>query len=269
MVKTDLNPYGSPILNPVKPAQPGKSKALPGKLPSELKPIEKDYKVDLSASAKAPVPPAPTAPSLPDIPEAPKLEEKVAKEAIKEAVKVEEKVKAGTLKKPAIIFVSGAQFMFSPSQSEGSYAGVGRMAESVEGSRLYDWNQKEEIIEHIKKVHVDQPVILVGHSLGGDTVKEVADELDSLDHNFRKVDLLVTLDAVGFGNDIIPQNVKQHLNVFGENDFFLNDGPHVARRFEKTKVDNILSPLDHTELDDAKDVQFEIIQSINRTLGRA
>jgi glutaryl-CoA dehydrogenase len=110
------------------------------------------------------------------------------------------------------------------------------MAEAVEGSRLYDWNQKDEIIEHIKKTHADFPIILVGHSLGGDTVKEIADELDSLEHNFRSVDLLVTLDAVGFNNDIIPQNVKEHLNVFAETNVLLNDGPHVARRHEKTDV---------------------------------
>jgi hypothetical protein len=73
---------------------------------------------------------------------------------------------------------------------------------------------------------------------------------------------------VGFNNDIIPQNVKEHLNVFGESDWILNDGPHVARRHDKTQVKNILSPLDHTELDDAKDVQFEIVSSIKARLGR-
>ena len=158
--------------------------------------------------------------------------------------------------------------MSSPSKSEGSYAGLGRIAESVEGARLYGWDQKSEIIERIEQTHPDYPVILVGHSLGGDTAVDVANELDSLDHNFRKVDLLVTLDAVGFNNDIIPQNVKEHLNVFGERDvFFLNDGPHVARRHEKTEVKNILSPLEHTELDDAKDIQYEIVDAIERRLS--
>jgi hypothetical protein len=158
--------------------------------------------------------------------------------------------------------------MFSPSKSEGSYAGVERMAEAVEGARLYGWDQKDEILEHIQKTEAGQPIVLVGHSLGADTVKEVTDELDSLKYNFRKVDFLATLDAVGFGNDIIPQNVGEHLNVFGENDFFLNDGPHVARNHSRTKVANILSPLDHTELDDAKDIQFEILQGINKALKR-
>jgi len=150
--------------------------------------------------------------------------------------------------------------------SEGGYAGVGRIAESIEGSRLYGWDQKEDIKKEIKKIHPDYPVVLVGHSLGGDTAIEIADELDGLKEGFRKVDLLVTIDAVGFSHDIIPQNVKKHLNVFGEKDFFLNDGPHVARREEKTNVRNILSPHDHTDIDDDREIQFEVVSLIQETL---
>ena len=111
-------------------------------------------------------------------------------------------------------------------------------------------------------------MIIVGHSFGGDTALEVAEELDSLEHGFRKVDLLVMIDAVGADNDIVPQNVKNHLNVFGENNFLLNDGPHVARRHEMTSVKNILSPRDHTELDDDKEIQFEVVNLIQETLTK-
>lgn len=276
-------------VGPLKKAGEGR---LPGGAPIGLKPGDKDYKVDLSEAAKAPqapatapaAPPAPTVstvsvpvpslPSLPDLP-TPSLESTAkdvardeAAETAKKALEVKEKIAPGSVKKPAIIFVTGWQYMSSPSKSEGSYAGVGRMAEAIPGARLYGWDQKDAILEHVARTHKDFPVILVGHSLGGDTVKEVSDALDSLEHGFRKVDLLVTLDAVGFGNDIIPQNVAKHLNVFGENDFFLNDGPHVARRHEMTKVENILSPLDHTELDDAKDIQFEIVQAIESVTAK-
>lgn len=286
-MKTDLSPYGAPLnLANSQPVKNGKTLPVGAKVPDVLKPgtAAKDYKVDLSEAARQPapstpslpsVPSAPSLPSTPDLPSLPKeTAQEVAKDKVKEKAtekaeklaKAEESTKAGSVKKPAVIFVSGLQWMYSPSKSEGSYAGVGRMAAAVDGSRVYGWDQKDEIIEQIKKTHSDFPVILVGHSLGGDTVKEVADELDSLEHAFRKVDLLVTIDAVGFGNDIVPQNVKQHLNVFGENDMFLNDGPHVARRFEKTQVQNILSPLDHTELDDSKEIQFEIMEAINKVL---
>lgn len=279
------------------PPKNGKSLLPAGeKVPGGFRPDGKDYRVDLSEAAKAPAPtttpsstPALTSPPLPSTPSAPSIElpkfesaaKEVAKEEVKseakeeavkkakEVAKAEEKVsKKGSIKKPAIVFVTGWQWMFSPSKSEGSYAGLERMADSVEGARLYGWDQKNEILEHIENTHPDQPVILVGHSLGGDTAVEVANQLDNLESKFRKVDLLVTLDALGFSNDIIPQNVKEHLNVFGESSWFLNDGPHVARRHEMTEVKNILSPLDHTELDDAKDVQYEIVSAIEKSLGK-
>ncbi len=284
-MKTDLNPYGPGLaLKPQAQTLPLKRGAAAPL--SQLQPMKngKDFNVDISEAAKAsssapslqsvPLPSAP----VPDLAETTKavaeevVKDKAKDEALekaKKSVEVKEEKAADKIKKPAIIFISGWQWMYSPSKSEGSYAGVERMAEAVEGSRLYGWDQKDDILDYIKKTDASQPIVLVGHSLGADTAKEVTDELDSLKYNFRKVDFLATLDAVGFGNDIVPQNVGDHLNVFGENNFFLNDGPHVARNHERTKVANILSPLDHTELDDAKDIQFEIIQGINKALKRS
>ena len=256
-------------------------KPLIGKIPGQSSP---DYKVELSSKAPA-APTAPTSslpslslptpsistPSIPDLPK-PDLTKDIAKDQIKDEVtkKAEEvqkpEIKNGSVKKPAIFFIKGLDLFSSPSKSEGGYAGVGRIAENIEGSRLYGWDQKDEILKEIKKIHSDYPVVLVGHSLGGDTAIELADELDSLKENFRSVDLLVTIDAIGFSHDIIPQNVKKHLNVFGESSFFLKDGPHVARREEKTNVRNILSPLDHTDIDDDKEVQYEIVNLIQETL---
>jgi hypothetical protein len=285
-VKADLTTPGSFAQTKALHKADAKSvlpKALVGKLPALPSP---DYKVELSSKAPASVPSAPSSslpslpsipapsvsvPSLPDLPK-PDLAKDLAKDKIKDEVeqKAEEvkkpEIKNGTLKKPAIFFIKGLDVFSSPSKSEGGYAGVGRIAESIEGSRLYGWDQKDEIIKEINKVHKDYPVILVGHSLGGDTAIEVADQLDSLKENFRPVDLLVTIDSIGFSHDIVPQNVKKHLNIFGENSFFLKDGPHVARREEKTNVRNILSPLDHTDIDDDKEVQFEIVNLIQETL---
>jgi hypothetical protein len=251
---------------------------LPGKLP-EIK--AHDYKVELSEAAKSPSPvssqaslpslPAPSAPKLPDLLDLPETVREVGKDKIKDealarAEKVQVDIKEGSVKKPLVLFIKGLDVFSSPSKSEGGYAGLGRIAESIEGSRLYGWDQKADIIKEIKKIHRDYPVVLVGHSLGGDTAIEIADQLDSLKEGFRPVDLLVTIDAIGISHDIIPQNVKKHLNVFGENSLFLNDGPHVARREEKTDVRNILSPLDHTEIDDDKEVQFEIVDMIRKAL---
>jgi hypothetical protein len=282
-VKTDLTTYGS-MLQSQNRATSGAKVSAGTKSDAKLvdpqlltKPtFSPDYKVDISKPQVSSVAlPTPTLPSVPT-PDLPKPElNKPASEnpeikkpdIMSEEVK-EAEVKEGTLKKPAIIFIKGLDIFSSPSTSEGGYAGVGKMAESIEGSRMYGWDQQDEIIKEIKKRRNDQPIVLVGHSLGGDTAHEVAEALDSLEHQFRKVDLLVTIDAFGADHSIISQNVKNHLNVFGESNFFLNDGPHVARRHEMTKVKNILSPHDHTELDDDREIQYEVVNLINETLSK-
>ncbi len=233
-------------------------------------PSSPDYKLDLSSKLTAPSLPQVSVPDLP----VPKVEEalssEVKAEIKEEAVKkvTEPVIKNGSVKKDLIIFIKGMDVFSSPSKSERGYAGVGRMAESIEGSRIYGWNQQSEILDEIRKIHPDNKVVLVGHSLGGDTAVELANQLDSLQDKFRTVDLLITMDAIGFSNDIIPQNVKRHLNVFGENDLLLNDGPHVARRNEKTTVINILSPEDHVDIDDNKEIQFEVVNLIQKTLQK-
>lgn len=286
-MKTDLSNLSSYTKNLGRvPSKNGKGPLVAGEKLAEkaLKGSDADYKLDLSGQKPAsslpsipsiPTPPAPSLPSLPETPslakpEGPPAEVKEAiKEVAKEEIKVEKpEVKKGGVKKPLIVFIKGLDIFSSPLKSESGYAGVRRMAEAVDGARLYGYDQKKEIIKEIEKTHKDYPIILVGHSFGGDTAVEIANELDSLEHNFRKVNLLVTMDAVGFGNDIIPQNVKEHLNIFGENDLFLNDGPHVARRHEMTNVKNILSPLDHTDIDDDKEIQFEIMSLIQETLTK-
>jgi hypothetical protein len=259
------------------PPRPGSEQAA--QLPGSKQGSGKDYQVELSGQKPLnPEAELPAAPSPVAAPAVPKVDMKeVAKASAKKKLetKAVEKAKAvtekdmGPLKRPAIIFIKGLDVFSSPSKSERGYAGVGRMAEAVEGSRIYGWDQKKEIIQEVMRTHKDYPVILVGHSLGGDTAVEVAEELNSLKHKFRPVDLLITIDSVGFNNDLIPQNVDRNLNVFGNKDFFFNDGPNAARRPELTDVINLLSPLDHTEIDDDKEVQFDIITLIQETLDDA
>ena len=207
-----------------------------------------DYNVSIT-KPDLPVPKV----SLPDI--------NVSK-PIEKIAKIETTTKVETEKKPALIFISGLD-LFS-----GGYSGLSEIADSIEGSEIFKWNETDKIIDKINRTDPDYPVILVGHSLGGDTAYEIADKLDSLEHKFRGIDLLVTVDAIGFNHDVIPQNVKKHLNVFGENSLFLKDGPHVARREEKTSVRNILSPLDHTQIDDDREVQFEIVRLIQENVKK-
>lgn len=278
-MKTDLTTQGNPPQSKAVKHE-ARRKLLPGQLPEipEKKPSP-DYKVELSSKSlpsipTPPVPPMPSLPSAPSMPSAPEVKGPEPKKEddikTKEMKKVEvPEVKNGSVKRPAIFFIKGLDLFSNPLKSEGGYAGVGRMAESVEGAGIYGWNQKDEMIKEIRKVHKDYPVVLVGHSLGGDTAVEIADKLDSLDEGFRKVDLLITIDSIGFSNNIIPQNVEKHLNVFGEKSLFLAGGPNVARREEKTNVRNILTDLYHTEIDDDREVQYEVINLIQDVLKRS
>lgn len=174
------------------------------------------------------------------------------------------KQERNNMHKPATIFIGGLQWFSLGSD----YSGVKNMADSIKDAKYFDWNDSKAILEEIKKRDPAQPVILVGHSFGGDTAMKVAQKLNTLEYGFRKVDLLVTIDAVGSSKDIIPQNVVKNLNFFGEKNLFLNDGPHVARDVDMTEIINELRPEDHTDLDDSNEVQFKIVRSINDELAK-
>lgn len=189
------------------------------------------------------------------------LENKKNIKKIKEAVKIETKLN-GTIRKPAVFFIGGLE-LFSMTD----YGGIKEMAENVKGARFYSWDQKEDMVREILKRRPEQPIVLVGHSLGADTAHEVSEELNTLEHGFRKVDLLITIDSVGTYNDIIPQNVAKNLNIFGEKNILFNDAPNVARNIHKTNVINELRSEFHTDLDDSTDVQYSILEAINTALA--
>jgi hypothetical protein len=196
---------------------------------------------------------------LPDISE---KKEAPKENGVQKAQKVSP-LKKGNIARPAIFFIKG----FESVSLSTEYDGLTEIAESIKGSRVYSWDQKEEILEQVKKRRLDQPIILVGHSLGGDAAVEIANELDTLENGFRKIDLIATIDSVGRHNDVIPQNVKTNLNFFGDNTSFLNDGPNVARNNKLTEVVNDLRLESHTELDNSKEVQFKIVNKISEILS--
>lgn len=178
--------------------------------------------------------------------------------AVSEAKPIDELVTAAKVsKRPAIFFIGGLE-LFSA-----SYGGMKDMAEKIPGARYYSWDQKEDMIREIQRRHPQAPVALVGHSYGADTAVKIAEELNSLENGFRAVNLLVTMDAVGRGNDIIPQNVRSTINFFGEQDPLFNDGPKVARNINRTQVINELRPEDHTDMDDSKDIQLKIVEALS------
>lgn len=169
------------------------------------------------------------------------------------------------IKKPAVIFIEGFD-MFGISNGDG----IKDMADNFPGAKRFSWEEHDKIIGEIKKHAPDQPVVLVGHSFGGDTAMEVASELNSAKNGFRPIDLLVSIDAVGMNKTIIPINVKSNLNFFGEGILpFVHGDPTVARNTKYTEVTNELRTDMHSKMDDSPEVQFEIFQKINDVLGNS
>jgi hypothetical protein len=166
--------------------------------------------------------------------------------------------------KPGVYFVTGFDW-FGASTIKGDYDGIRDMAKRFTGAKHFTWDQKEELMEEISKVDPSSPLALIGHSFGGDAVIEIANELNTLEHRFRKVDLVVTLDSVGLNNDLVPQNVKKNINFFQNEGLFVKDTPNAALDADETEVLNLLRAEAHAELDDSKDIQrtiFEELQSI-------
>lgn len=174
-----------------------------------------------------------------------------------------DKREEGESEGPKIIFVSGLHLAGISADGDG----VEEMAREVENGKHYSWKDEDKILDEIQRTPKEEPIVLVGHSLGGDAVVNISNKLNSLAFGFRKVDLLVTLDSVGFDNDIIPKNVKKNLNYIGDKDVLFNDGPNVARNFQKTEVVNDLRKESHTQLDDSLEIQEQIYSEIDSILS--
>jgi hypothetical protein len=164
------------------------------------------------------------------------------------------------IEKPAIFFIRGLELFGNDG------GGMKEMSDNVTDGKYYSWQQQDKMITEIMKRPAHQPVILIGHGMGSDTAVEISNELNSASHGFKKIDLLVTLDSIGFNNDIIPQNVAKNINYITDGSSFLSDAPNIARKTEETEVINHLSSEDHGDLIESSDVQFKIFDSINTAL---
>jgi hypothetical protein len=181
-----------------------------------------------------------------------------------EAASVQEK-KSTSINRPGIFFVKG--FSVNPFSTDDM--GLTGMAHNIPTAEVFEWDQNDDLMEAIQSRPRNQPIILVGHGMGGDTVVDLANQLNHVEHGFRPLDLVVTLDSIGFDNDIIPQNVRMNLNFISDEDVFFNDGPNIARNKATTSVLNELRMEDHSELDQSPEVQFTIFERISEVLGQA
>lgn len=197
---------------------------------------------------------------IPEVEEAEEIAEVVEEKSVE---KIQHKQSEKIKDTPAIIFIKG----LSLSSSSGD--GLEDMANAIPKSEVYSWGEKDEAIESILKRPKSQPVMIIGHSLGADTAVEVAQELNQVEYGFRKVDLLVTLDSVGFNNDIIPQNVRTNLNFIGDDWYGINDSPNIARNTDYSEVINELREDSHRGIENNEEVQLKIFERLEALLKNA
>lgn len=163
-----------------------------------------------------------------------------------------------------IFFVSGLRL----NPFDDGAGGLPDMAKYFDSSSDLRWNDSDRILEKIK-LERDKPVVLVGHGMGSDSIVDIANKLNTAEFGFRKVNLLVTLDSVGFENDIIPPNVLKNKNVISDQDFLFNDGPNVARDNKKTNIENVLTDQAHNDIEYSADIQMDIFEDIQNVLFEA
>lgn len=248
-----------------------KNKTDPKLVQEQIKNQTKDKtaKVDSSESSSKSSDVSLKKPEIEEIPEAAAKEaisnegKEIAKKSAILKVKEIQKKKFGNLEEPGVFYISGFDW-FGASSVKGNYDGIRDMSEATDGGQHFAWDDKEGIIAEIKKRTPDQPIVLVGHSFGGDTAMEIANELNSLEHGFRKIDLLITLDSVGFDNDIVPANVKKNINFLAQDNSWINDTGNWAQDYRATEVANYLRHEAHAELDDSIEIQSTIIDEIHK-----
>ena len=99
----------------------------------------------------------------------------------------------------------------------------------------------DEIVK-AKQANPDEPVIIVGHSFGGDTAVEVAQDLEK---KGIKVDLLIQIDSVGVGDEKKPDNVTVGVNIHTAGDGDGLDGAENVGGSENIPLDGT----SHTDID--------------------
>ncbi len=156
------------------------------------------------------------------------------------------------------IFVSGfsASSDSSDTSSTSTQSGVHQMGDDLPKTtktkigpiKKFAWDDQTDACNFIEGAigsNRNQPVILVGHSFGGDSVVEIAKLLKK---KGICVDLMIQLDSVGVGDEVKPSNVEKGVNIWNKS----KDGIDGASKV--TGSENIpMSGTTHTGIDDPDD----------------
>lgn len=158
------------------------------------------------------------------------------------------------------IFVSGLSTSSdsSDTSSTGDQPGVHQMGDDIPQAmkdkigpiKKLVWDDQDEACAFIEGAigsDRNQPVILIGHSLGGDSVVEIA---ELLKEKGICVDLMIQLDSIGLFDEEKPDNVEKGVNIWSTSeDAFEPDGATNVSGSENIPV----AGTSHTGIDDPDD----------------
>lgn len=145
------------------------------------------------------------------------------------------------------VFISG----FSASSSGGNpgthqMADDGTISGNIPGNKLKrKHTQKSKIVKDIQdalKADPCEPVVLVGHSLGGSTAIKVAKKLKKLG---ICVDLLIQIESKGIGDETLPERVVKGVNIWSTSRKGINGADNVDGS-ENIGIDDTT----HTDIDE-------------------
>ena len=134
-------------------------------------------------------------------------------------------------------------------------------------SRVFGFFEQESAFDYIRQNNDVNTLVLIGHSLGGDSVIELAENY--LKPSVTDVDLAIQIDSVGIGDEELPPNVVRGINYFQRSTgFFEPQGATFVRGSENFNVEFLFNDpgVTHTSIDNDPRLHDLIIQDIRSLL---
>ena len=135
-------------------------------------------------------------------------------------------------------------------------------------SRVFGFFEQRAAFDYIRQHNDLSTLVLIGHSLGGDSVIELADTL--LRPAGASVDLAIQIDSVGIGDEVLSQNVARGINYFQRSTgFFEPQGATFVRGSENLNVELLFNDptITHTSIDNDFRLHDVIVQNIRNALA--
>lgn len=125
-------------------------------------------------------------------------------------------------------------------------------------SRVFQHFEQGDAINYINSFSCISGLVIIGHSLGGDSVIELAEDLPY-------VDLTVQIDSVGIGDDALPPSVGDGFNYYQiSTDLFEPQGELFVSGATNINVETLFGDpsITHTSIDDDSRLHDEIFRNI-------